>query len=65
MAPSPLGFLANPQLSMDLICLYNYHLSWASHAIPLSMMSYRGLMLDLKVNIFFYPYPSEASDFDR
>jgi len=30
-------------------------LSWASHAIPLSMMSYREFLLDLKANIFLYP----------
>ena len=51
----PLRFLANPQLSTDVIYLYQLPLSWASHAIPLSMMSYRGLMLGLKANIFLYP----------
>jgi len=48
MGTCPLGFLANPQLSTD------YRLSWASHAIPLSMMSYRGLVLGLKANISLY-----------
>jgi len=33
----------------------NYRLSWASHDIPLSMMSSRELMLDLNANIFLYP----------
>ena len=65
MGQSPLGFLANPQLSMDLVCLTNYCLSWASHAIPLSIMSCRRHMLDLKANIFFYPYALEASDIHR
>ena len=55
MGLGPLGFLATPQLSTDLICLTNYHLSWTSHAIPLSMMSYQRFMLDLKANIFLYP----------
>ena len=36
----PLGFLANPQLSTDLVCLYQLSFELASHAIPLSMMSY-------------------------
>ena len=54
MGTGPLGFLANPQLSTGLICLYQ-HLSRASHAIPLSMMSCRELMLGLKANIFLYP----------
>ena len=58
----PLGFLANPQLSTGLICFINYRLSWASHVIPLSMMSYRGPMLGLKANIFLYPWPLEALD---
>ena len=47
MGTGPLGFLANPQLSTGL--------SRASHAIPLSMMSCRGLMLGLQANIFLYP----------
>jgi len=55
MGPRPLGFLANPQLSTDLMGLYQPPLSWASHAIPLSMISCRRLMLDLKANIFLYP----------
>jgi len=40
MGPSPLGFLANSQLSTDLVYFTNYRLSWASHAIPFNMMSY-------------------------
>ena len=52
MGTGPLGFLANPQLSTDLICLYQLPLSRASHAIPLSMMSCRGLMLGLKSQRF-------------
>ena len=55
MGTGLLDFLANPQLSMDLIYLFNYRLSWASYAIPLSMMSCQGLMLGLKANIFLYP----------
>ena len=51
MGTGPLGFLANPQLSTGLYAFTNYRLSRASHAIPLSMMSYRGLMLGLKANI--------------
>jgi len=52
MGPSPLGFLANPQLSTDLVCLYQLPFELA---IPLGMMSCRRLMLDLKTNIFLYP----------
>ena len=48
MGPGPLGFLANPQLLTDLCNFINYHLSWASHAIPLSMMSYQGFYIGLK-----------------
>ena len=55
MGTGPLGFLANPQLSTDLVYLYQLPLSRASHAIPLSMMSCRGLMLGLKANVFLYP----------
>ena len=43
MGTGPLGFLANPQLSTILYAFTNYRLNWASHAIPLSMMSYRDL----------------------
>ena len=55
MRTGPLGFLANPQLSTDWYAFTNYHLSRASHAIPLSMMSCQGLTLGLKANIFLYP----------
>ena len=55
MRPSPLNFLANPSYQHIWYALTNNSLSWASHAIPLSMMSYRELMLDLKDNIFLYP----------
>jgi len=36
----PLRFLVNPQLSTDLVCLYQLPFELASHAIPLSVMSY-------------------------
>ena len=52
MRPSPLGFLANLSYQQIWYAFINYHLSWAIHAIPLSMMSCRELMLDLKANIF-------------
>ena len=50
-----IGFLANPQLLTDLVCLYQLPFELGSHVIPLSMMSCRGLILDLKANIFLYP----------
>ena len=65
MGPSPLGFLAILSYQQIWYVFINYCLSQASHAIPLSMMSCRRLMLDLKVNIFLYPQPSEASDVSR
>ena len=45
---TPLEFLANSQLATGLVCLYHYRLSWASYAIPLSMMSCRGFCIRLK-----------------
>ena len=48
MGTSPLGFLANPQLSTDLICLYQLPFELGSHAIPLSIMSCQRFMLGLK-----------------
>ena len=62
MGIGPLGFLANPQLSTGLICLYQHRLSRASHAIPLSMMSCQELMLGLRDNIFLFPQPLEPLD---
>jgi len=50
--PSPLGFLANPQLSTDLVCLYQLPFELGYHAISLSMMSYRELKLNLKSQHF-------------
>ena len=55
MGSGPLRFLANPQLSTDLVCLYQPPVELAGHAIPLSMVSYREFLLDLKTNIFLYP----------
>jgi len=55
MGTCPLGFLANPQPSTDLIRLYQLPFELASHAIPLSMMNCQGLMLGLMANIFLYP----------
>ena len=55
MGIGPLEFLVNSQLSTDLYAFTNYRLSQTSHAIPLSMMSCRGIMLGLKANIFLYP----------
>jgi len=44
---NPLGFLANSQHQRIWCAFTNYRLSWASHAIPLSMMSYRGVFVGL------------------
>jgi len=54
MGSGPLEFLANPQLSTGLVwqAFTNYSLSWASHAIPLSMMSCQGLFVGLKSQLF-------------
>jgi len=54
MGSGPLGFLANPQLSMNLVCLYQLPFE-LGYAIPLSMVSYREFLLDLRANIFLYP----------
>jgi len=48
--PDPLGFFTNPQVIW--YAFTNHYLSWASHAIFLSMMSYQEFLLDLKVKIF-------------
>ena len=50
-----LEFLVNLQLSTNLVSLYNYCLSWASHTILLSMMNYQGLFVGLKSQLFPYP----------
>ena len=64
MGSGPIGFLANHQLSSDLVSFTNYCLSWASHAIPLSMVSNREFLLDLKANIFLYLSRLKALDSD-
>ena len=51
----PLRFVANLNYQRIWCAFTNYRLSQASHVIPLSMMSYRKLMLGLKANIFLYP----------
>jgi len=53
-----LRFLTNPQLSTNLVCLYQLLFELGSHAIPLSMMSCR----EFFVNTFLYPWPLEALD---
>src|SRR4051812_30472986 len=35
------GFLANPPLSTNLVCLYQHRLRWASHTLNLSVVSWR------------------------
>jgi len=50
-----LMIFSKPSAINEFYVFTNYRLCWANHAISLSMMSYRGLMLDLKANIFLYP----------
>jgi len=47
-----LGFLANPPLSTNLVCLYQLPLSSASYVIPLSMMSCWGFYIWLRSQYF-------------
>ena len=50
VGPGPLKILANPQLFW---CAFtNYRLSWANHAIPLSMMSGQEFFVGLKSQYF-------------